>query len=83
MISVKLLNHGIEYVCILECVCVCVCVASVYECTEGSGWEPGGLAAVTSLALGNSPPPAEIQTLPGDSAGGITPKVAYSSTIAY
>ena len=61
MISVKLLNHGIEYVCILEC--VCVCVASVYECTEGSGWEPGGLAAVSSLVLGNSPPPAEIQTL--------------------
>ena len=50
---------------------------------EAEEARPGGLAAVTSLALGNSPPPAEIQTLPGDSAGGITPKVAYSSTIAY
>ena len=29
MISVKLLNHGIEYVCILECVCVCVCVCCI------------------------------------------------------
>ena len=81
MISVKLLNHGIEYVCILEC--VCVCVLHLFTNAQGSGWEPGGLAAVPSLALGNSPPPAEIQTLPGDSAGGITSKVAYSSTIAY
>ena len=30
MISVKLLNHGIEYVCILECVCVCVCVLHLF-----------------------------------------------------